>query len=93
MTDTLEELFGQGHRKVVCTHDGEYNWWTVGKTYEFNNDGFLVDDDGDECNETNATFKPYSFFGMQNKEFTSDEMEHLAQAVAEKVIAILKEKL
>jgi hypothetical protein len=93
MAKALEELFDEGHRKVVCVTDDGYRWWTVGKVYQFNSDGFITDDEGDECNDTSATFEPYSFFGMRNKEFTPEDLDALATAVAEKVCAIIVEKL
>lgn len=93
MGKTAEELWREGCNKVYCVEDGGLKWWTIGKTYTFNDDGFLTDDDGDVNDTDTAKFEPYSFFGMKSKEFTHDEMNQLAQMVAEKVIAILKEKM
>lgn len=33
--------------KMVCVNRGVYNWWTVGKIYEYK-DGFVTADDGDK---------------------------------------------
>lgn len=92
MGKTLEELFDEGHRKVICTDDAGFRWWTVGKIYTFNSDGFITDDDGDECNEPSARFEPYSFFGMTNKEFSPEDIDKIANTVAEKVIAMMKDQ-
>lgn len=93
MTNTLEELFDEGHRKVVCTDDGGFKWWTVGKVYTFNDNGVIYDDEGDECEDTDAEFEPYQAFGMTNKEFSDEDLDALAKVVAEKVCAIIKDEL
>lgn len=36
------------HRKYKCI--APYHWFTIGKVYQANGDGFLIDDDGDTRN-------------------------------------------
>lgn len=92
MSKTALSLFKEGHRKLVCVDNHGCYWWTEGKVYEFNSDDFLVDDDGHYSTAGEVKFEPYSFFGMTNKEFAPEDIDKIAAAVAEKVIAMMKEK-
>lgn len=93
----LQEAIATGVKKVVCT-ENEYliGTWTKGKVYPVI-DGIVTDDRGYKWGVVNAgawpeipSFEPYSFMGLENKEFTPDEIEQLASAVAEKVIDYLE---
>lgn len=93
MSKTAQELFREGHRKLVCIDDNGLPWWKIGKAYSFKENGNIIDEYGHDWKYPTATFEPYSFFGMRNKEFTPEYLDAIASAVAEKVCAIIVEKL